>query len=683
MRNPPVDKGSNSEAVVIASSRFHKWFDRARRVVASKNWKLVLWWYCLLLLLAIVSKYIETGWGDLLHSGSSGTHGPFGTLIGATLVFRHLSQVYRADVLQVTILVATAAVVLSGILRARLAAVAWICLSAASLVAFVEWLSLQQTGMPLTHANLVISLDWAREHPEVIQQVVPWHTIAIVAVLSIAYGSIPYLMTRTAAGSAFPSRVSDWLYWAASCLSLVLVAFELLSPGPIIPTLSQTLSPNEGFWSSSIASLAGIDTESPLNLPVESRDSLMRQYDRIAYPFGRPSAPMLKSASLGARVLRNIIVVVLETAPREYYRIADDSSYPTFHRMSEHAIVSERHFTNRPSTLFAIYSMLTGTYPRPGAPIGEYGSFRLDGLASTLSEHGYHATYIDSYRVDWGYHYRAELENRGFTTMLDTDGFHEAPESTSFATAVARERWSMGLAVRSVAVAQSEHKKALVVVATTLGHFPWRAPSSAQHESSADKIHRIATDLDSAVGILLHGLDSLHVKDSTIVVVTGDHGLRYTAEWNSFGLPNLPGADIEFNVPFMLYAPSLVKTRIDVPQATSHIDIAPTLYYLLGLPADSLLIQGENMLDTRLADRVVFLMNTGIYPVDAFEFRGHRFTSNAITGESHITPPLTLAERARHPWTSADVRRLIDAANHTFNSTAAEFLSRTRKKPTH
>jgi arylsulfatase A-like enzyme len=165
-----------------------------------------------------------------------------------------------------------------------------------------------------------------------------------------------------------------------------------------------------------------------------------------------------------------------------------------------------------------------------------------------------------------------------------------------------------------------------------------------------------------------------------IVVVTGDHGLRYAAEYSSFGFATHEG-NLDFNVPFLLYAPGLIDRRIDLPYSTSHIDIAPTLYFLLGIPTDSLHLHGENMLDRRLEDRATFLMNTGIYPVDGFEFKTHRFSANTITNEVHISPPPTSSESPAYHFSDKTIRSSLTAANHVFNLTAAEFLTRAGASP--
>jgi hypothetical protein len=632
-----------------------------------------------MLLVAGVAKYLGTGWGDLLNTTPRSPHEPVAWIERIAGISWRIFQVYRADFVETGLLVAGIILVGHGLARIRLSVLSWISLVIAVLVAFAEWLALNQTGMPLTYANAVISVDWAREHPEVIPTVLPWSHLIGVLISASLYGGIPALAGHLSEVQPFGkprAAAVTRIMISAAAVTFLMACF---TSDRLLPSWSQTMSPTDGFWNSTIASLANIDRDSPLNLPAESQASLRRRYLRVAYPLGGPPAPNVINSPTQGNVLRHVIVVVLETAPQKYYRIGYDSSYGTFTRMAANSLVTSRHFTNRPVTSSAIYAILTGTYPRPGAPIGEYGRFRPDGLASVLGRYGYETTYIDSYKVDWSYHYRSELRQRGFQTILDTAGFHPPPGNEPFATAVARERWSMSEALDRVGSAQGRGKKALVVVATTLGHFPWRATPAMKNASSEAKMHAMGVQLDSAMRILVHGLDSLGLRDSVIVVVTGDHGLRYTAEFQSFGYGNVPGSDIEFNVPFMLYAPGLVKHRVNIPYATSHIDIPPTVYHLLGIPTDSLILDGENMLDTRLADgRAIFLMNTGIYPVDGFELNGHRFTSNAITGETRTTPELTTAERDRYEWNNRQIRGLLDSANRVFNLTAAKFLTRDR-----
>jgi hypothetical protein len=651
------------------------WKQLRIRIASSPQVGLVLWWYFALLLISGVSKYVGTQWGDLGRTAHSGQPGWSNRVEHLIELLPRVFRVYRADVLEIWLIIAPLVIVGHLVARIRLSVLAWISLSLATLIAFVSWLAQSQTGVPLTYSMLMISVQWGLQHPEVIETVVPLPQIVLLLLVALMYGGLPSVFATSWARGEWRARLAaNASLFLAGCAA-ILLTLAAASPGPRLPSMTKTMSPAEGFWSSTLVALVDADRESPANMGRPSRADVMERYRKIAYPLGRAPHENPIAAISGPRAPRHVVVIVLETAPHEYYRLGSDSSYATFRAMGQHSIVTNHHVTTRPYTLFAMYSILTGTYPRRGAPIGEYGSFRNDGLAATLIPYGYETTYIDSYRVDWGYHYRSELERQGFQTIVDTAGFITPQSKDPFEVAVARERSSLKLALNSIAAAASHKKKALVVVATTLGHFPWRAPTSLKSASSPKKMHLIAMQMDSAVGTFLHGLDSLHLRDSVLVVVTGDHGLRYAAEFSSFGYAGHPGK-LDFNVPFLLYAPGIIPRRVDLPYSTSHVDIAPTIYFLLGIPTDSLLLHGENMLDRRLADRATFLMNTGMYPVDGFEFKAHRFRVNTITNDVQIAPAMTAIEARSYDWSEKNVRSLLDSANHVFNLTAAEFLTR-------
>ncbi|MDR2811579.1 MAG: sulfatase-like hydrolase/transferase [Endomicrobium sp.] len=80
------------------------------------------------------------------------------------------------------------------------------------------------------------------------------------------------------------------------------------------------------------------------------------------------------------------------------------------------------------------------------------------------------------------------------------------------------------------------------------------------------------------------------LRDTTIVVITGDHNLR---EVKAFGPEELFK---RYAVPMYLYVPEKLKKKIDANIAACHIDIAPTLYDL-SLSQVEYIASGISMLD--------------------------------------------------------------------------------------
>ena len=86
--------------------------------------------------------------------------------------------------------------------------------------------------------------------------------------------------------------------------------------------------------------------------------------------------------------------------------------------------------------------------------------------------------------------------------------------------------------------------------------------------------------LDAQIGRLVDYLDSHGLRDSTIIVLTGDHGQAFF-EHDFAAHANLPFAEL-VRVPLIIHAPGLARETDERP--AQHVDIAPTILSLLRLP---------------------------------------------------------------------------------------------------
>ena len=170
-----------------------------------------------------------------------------------------------------------------------------------------------------------------------------------------------------------------------------------------------------------------------------------------------------------------------------------------------------------------------------------------------------------------------------------------------------------------------------------------------------------------------------------IVVVTGDHGLRAKAEFASLHEQMRFGM-VSFNVPFLLYAPGLFDHGVRLPYVTLHVDIAPTLLALVGIPTDSLLFHGTDMLNPHIRYRTTFMFNNSLRPVDGYYRDGWLYVYNAFTGQAHVERPADLAATPisgglvgtnQSPENMDNrVARTLDRAAGIFDTTSAYFLQR-------
>ncbi|RMH43217.1 MAG: hypothetical protein D6689_05585 [Deltaproteobacteria bacterium] len=105
------------------------------------------------------------------------------------------------------------------------------------------------------------------------------------------------------------------------------------------------------------------------------------------------------------------------------------------------------------------------------------------------------------------------------------------------------------------------------------------------------------TYMDGCFGQLVDGLASAGLADDTAILLTSDHGdgmYEHGHMGHAFG----HYAELA-NVPLVVFAPGLTDEGIAVRTVTSHIDIAPTVLDLMGVPIPEE-VQGESLLPIAL-----------------------------------------------------------------------------------
>jgi hypothetical protein len=646
-------------------------------------------WYLLLLLPTLYFKY------SYLNSlAEEGVLAAVSTGSVVQSVARYVT-LFDADFVEVLLLVAALYAIGHLLLRINLDVLAAVSALVCMLVSAGNWLSFQVIGSLLNADNLAIALSWLQEHPETVTRDQGGKLLLISAggllLLTLLWTMVCFLAMRGGVSERSASSIARVTVGVALALQLVAGAgatYRTMHPRP-----GEGMS--RGYWSSTVKSLRGAEHWAPLELVLPAEASIESHYREIAYsdstvPNGGSAGQAIERIPPGRRVARHIVIVSLETAARKYYPLLDNAELPTFARMAARGISSDYHLSTNPATTWAIYTMLTGTYPRRGRSLLDYGDFDSDGLASVLGRQGYETTFLDSYKIDWQSGFHRDHNSRmvkdlGFMSIEDitTDSARRAA-GDAFDIAVARERRSLARALNSIDDARRHHAHAFVFIATILGHFPWASPETAKNHAGAAKLAAITRTLDTLMGEFLAGVETRGLSDSIIVVVTGDHGLRSKSEFGSLG-ESMRFGTISFNVPFVLYAPGLFDRGVRMSHVTSHVDIAPTLFDLVGVSSDSLLLHGSSMLGPSVERRTTFMFNNSLRPVDGYYRDGWLYIYNAFTGEAR-------AERAPGGMARADpqgfspgvpslaftanVAGTLDRAAGIFDTTSAYFLQR-------
>jgi phosphoglycerol transferase MdoB-like AlkP superfamily enzyme len=644
-------------------------------MVRSRSAIELFWWHFALWVPTLGFKYLYVR----RMAFTSGLDTIAGSMGDGVVRYINLLLLITVDILEVSVIVG-ALFLLGRLLRIPSKALIFASVFLCLMIMGANQYSLLLVASLFTIDTLAISVSWAKEHPYILWQSAGAPEIGFVvlaAVWSAFFAVLPSFLSRASGFSAdFAQR------WCPLLLKVVLIAsgFGILTVWRMDSLYPAVI---RGYWSSTVVSFFKLDTPELPNLAVPPVETLRADYERLAYPQGKDPAPhWLTAVSSDKLKPRHIVIVMLETAPRRYYPLIDNPKLPVFNQISQHAIVSDHHYAMSPYTWWNNASIVSGSYfVQKGKGIFDYGNFSSDSIASILDKHGYTTTFVESAKHGWG-KTTGFWKNFGFTNLMDTEDDPIAFDRSSYSVTVDKERQSFLRALRAVTAAESQNRRAFVMLGTTIGHYPWPAKPGEEGRSNEEKVFEIAALFDRLLGEFLQSLKDHGLDDQVLIAVTGDHGFRMRTEFESMGLKAEHG-DVAFNVPFLLYGSGLFEKQIRIPYVTSHVDIAPTLLALSGIRDDSWLHHGTNMLDQRIRNRATFMMNTNLSPVSGFRLNGCHSTLNDLTGEVQVRDgssteylAASQCDRTSTILSPDTVRSMLEAANRQFQLTLAYFHQR-------
>lgn len=353
-------------------------------------------------------------------------------------------------------------------------------------------------------------------------------------------------------------------------------------------------------------------------IPSNSIQALLRDSDRDTGVVRNAAA-----CGIDARAKqKNIILFVLETAPDDIVDWdAALKKYPPLAALENDWVRSRMHFTSYPYTSDALYSILSGTYPLGRRVLlrGLPDNQQVPALFSLLKPHGYKsAVFVPSL-------YESELDEKMFRVFGADKIFIAAHEPMGRVDASQQAQVAFGqadlgagelaaitevLSLDLTAYAQlqefvrtqvEQQGKYLAMFLPQLGHAPWKAViNSNDLRARGRKLVDIQLQWLSEMVEYLQAANQL---DNTIILVTGDHGIRTRVEDPSLPLGQL--SDYSFKVPLLLYAGADSKSY-QPASITSHVDLMASLLAMNGLREWMHLGQGVPLWCRAPDDRIYF-----------------------------------------------------------------------------
>lgn len=325
----------------------------------------------------------------------------------------------------------------------------------------------------------------------------------------------------------------------------------------------------------------------------------------------------------------NVIIYVLETAPYDLYPDISPFLRPWAERNGCSVQAMSEHYTTYPESDRSLLSIMTGRYPSLSRGSGWIKSYDYGrALPTVLGEHGY-ATHLLSVAPLSFHNEIAMVRNLGFKHVYESSVAKEAYDQA--------KRKAKSLDRKTLYDADLEIlEKALGIIGTQgespyllaflpqASHTPFQSPPDyAGAMGQRELLEANARWQMGLVSRIMRRLEETGQAKNTVLIVTGDHGLRHPAESSLFTNQTLL-SPLTFRVTFACCYP---KDLPAVAQTvSSHVDITPTILDLLGIRQGRGDYHGRSMLTA--PGRAVFFLGGDYLPVSGFTSEKWYFMEN-------------------------------------------------------
>ncbi len=256
------------------------------------------------------------------------------------------------------------------------------------------------------------------------------------------------------------------------------------------------------------------------------------------------------------------------------------------------------------NTSDAEFQVLNSIYTSEDEAVyNKYPSLEWWGLPRILKDSGYSGSYAFHGYIGSYWNREEAYIGQGFDDFMSEEDFP------------AHDVFNLGLSDKEFFKYSSDIMKSytqpfMSLMVTLSSHHPYIIPVS-ERKLNLDKKYdntllgnyfQAMNYTDAAIGEFINSLKEIGLYDNSMLVIYGDHfGIPgYDAE--SYNLMSeLLGhayyeADI-FNVPLIINIPSAEGINNTIDKVGSHIDVEPTLLYLLGIKNTKSVMFGHNLLD--------------------------------------------------------------------------------------
>jgi arylsulfatase A-like enzyme len=307
----------------------------------------------------------------------------------------------------------------------------------------------------------------------------------------------------------------------------------------------------------------------------------------------------------------NVIVVVLESVGARWTGLSGGvyDTTPNLNAESAHALVLDNFYAHIGRSSNSLAAMLLSAYPKLDFRdfTDEFPKPNGTPLPTVFRDRGYRTAFMMPSYLSWA----------GWGTFLQGSGFGEMHDSTDFPCA---EVSSWGVEDRCMVDAMAQWidrdptRPFFMLGWTDQTHHPYEPTPGVPllnllREPGPDDYDlghylNVLHETDRHLERLFETIRRDGLADNTMVVVVGDHGQAFGSPHNEYGQGSAVYEE-DVHVPFMIWSPRLYPTGKHSPTLASHVDLAPTIAELAGLPAAPDW-QGRSLFDSSRSPRAYF-----------------------------------------------------------------------------
>jgi len=303
-----------------------------------------------------------------------------------------------------------------------------------------------------------------------------------------------------------------------------------------------------------------------------------------------PPPPRLSTFGSVARP-RNVILVVLESVGTEYLSLygSNFNTTPRLAAEAKNAMVFNKYYAPVAWTAYSLLGLTMSEQPpmeRYNTTTFRTGAIHGESLATVLQHAGYRTAFMAAGDPDWAS--AGSLEKNGFQEVVHGNQLEGAKNVSSWGT---EDRFLFHSMLKWIDERRSQ--PFFLMVWTDQTHHPYTIgadqklvqvlPRDKKNEDLGRYLSLIH-ESDAQIGALMDSLRSSKLADSTLVVITGDHGEAFGKLHGSSG-HGFTVYDEEVRVPLMLWNPALFHGAARSDVIGSHPDLAPTVLDALGIAA--------------------------------------------------------------------------------------------------